>query len=294
MPPSSPSRHSGVSRSRSLASRLKAFSLHKTRYLIVLFVTVLFYLLWMKPHLPLMTYEVATNEPVSDEISPSLAGDLTYLDTVLHEHFSSHGQTVPHPVFPHPVLTTSQRKRYRHIAERLSSSPDKIMFTTIIRQIQDQLPDLLASIVVLVDFLGPTSLTFSFIEGPSSDLTSSTFESVLHPLLITLGVPAQQIRFITSSPPIDFDAGNRIALLADLRNQALAPLWEDRERKSGGIGEGVKQVVFFNDVYMKAEFILELLQQHRSNRADVTTAWDWYRREPKYYYDVWVGRTVST
>jgi len=291
-PPSSRLHDGTLLRTRILAGRLKTFTFSRAKYLIFLGATLILLFLWIKPALPLPN-EVSTYGSVLDESSLSLAGDLIYLDTALKDHFSVHGQDVPHPVFPQPVLTASQRRRYRHVAEQLSSSSDKIMLTTIIRQIQDQLPDLLASLVVLINFLGPTSLTFSFIEGPSSDLTSSTFESVLHPLLITLGVPARQIRLITNAPPIDFNAGNRIALLADLRNQALAPLWEDRERNSGGIGEGVRQVVFVNDVYLKAEFILELLHQHATSGADVTTAWDWFKREPRYYYDVWVGRTVS-
>jgi alpha-1,3-mannosyltransferase len=283
-------RRSGVT-----PARLKAFAVARARYLALLVFIAVGVTVWIRGTRQLNPMSsVSAGEQPADEVAVSLAADLDYLNTALHEHFASHGATVPRPVFPRAVLTPSQRKRYRHLAEHLRANSAKVMFTTIIRQIQDQLPDLLTALVVLVDFLGPTSLTFSFIEGPSSDLTSSTFESVLHPLLIAFGVPARQIRMITNAPRIDFDKGNRIELLANLRNQALSPLWEDRERKSGGIGEGVEQVVFFNDVYMKAEHVLELLHQHSLNGADVTTAWDWFRRVPRYYYDVWVGRTVRT
>ncbi len=275
--------------------RLRALALGKTRYLVLLLVAFTVLALWQHVSAGRWAADGAADlEEIGQSVSASLAGDLQYLSTALHEHFSTHGQTVSHPVYHRPTLTSSQRNRYQHLRARLHSSADKILLTTITRQIQDQLPDLLTALVVLVDFLGATKLSFSFIEGPSSDLTSSTFESVLHPLLISLGVPARQIKFVTSAPRIDFDSGNRIELLAVLRNQALAPLWEDRERRLGGVGEGVRQVVFFNDVYMKAEHVLELLYQHAVNGADVTTAWDWYKREPAYYYDVWVGRTVGT
>lgn len=152
---------------------------------------------------------------------------------------------------------------------------------------QDQIPDLLAALVVVVDTLGPQRVAFTFLEGPSDDLTPSVFNDVLQPLLHSLGVPSRRIRVVTDSPAIDFNSGNRIELLANLRNDALQPLWQDP-----AFGTNVKSVVFFNDVYLKAEHILELLYAHQINGAGMTAAWDWYKREPAYFYDVWVGRTV--
>jgi hypothetical protein len=110
----------------------------------------------------------------------------------------------------------------------------------------------------------------------------------LQPLLLSLGVPSRRIRIVTDSPAIDFNNGNRIEILANLRNDALQPLWQD-----SALGTNVKSVVFFNDVYLKAEHILELLYMHQVNGAGMTAAWDWYKREPAYFYDVWVGRTAS-
>jgi alpha-1,3-mannosyltransferase len=83
--------------------------------------------------------------------------------------------------------------------------------------------------------------------------------------------------------------------LAGLRNKAMEPLWDDRN----GVGRDIGAVVFFNDVYMKARDVLELLHQHvkaeeqSGQETGITSGWDWYERSPAHYYDVWVGRTVS-
>ena len=52
-------------------------------------------------------------------------------------------------------------------------------------------------------------------------------------------------------------------------------------------------MVFFNDVYLHAADILEVVYQHVKNGAGITTAMDWWKKRPEYYYDIWVGRTVS-
>lgn len=217
---------------------------------------------------------------------------------------------VPEPVFQQPLLTRSQQERYRHL-QNLGGGMNKrapggqrprphrrggrYMLTTTIRQIQDQLPDLLNTILVLTMFLGPDKLSFSILEGPSSDCTASILENVLHPLLMSLGVPASSIHLRTREQKIDFSQHNRIEVLADLRNRALEPLWNDRN----GVGRDIGAVVFLNDVYMKARDVLELLHQHvkaedeSGQETGITTGWDWYERSPAHYYDVWVGRTVS-
>jgi alpha-1,3-mannosyltransferase len=225
---------------------------------------------------------------------------------------------VPEPIYAKPLLTVSQQERYRHLqnlgggikqydsrytpgteekrAPGRRKRGSRYMLTTTIRQIQDQLPDLLNTILVLTMFLGPDKLSFSILEGPSSDCTPDVLEQVLHPLLMSLGVPASSIRLKTREQKIDFDQHNRIEVLAGLRNKAIEPLWEDRN----GVGRDIGAVVFFNDVYMKARDVLELLHQHvkaeeeSGQETGITSGWDWYERSPAHYYDVWVGRTVRT
>jgi len=224
-------------------------------------------------------------EPAS---SPKLEGRFKDLERRLEEHYGEKGQVKPDRVYPYHALTQAQQDRYSLLTE----GTGVYMFTTITRQIQDQLPDLLAAILVVVNTLGATRVSFSFLEGPSTDLTPTVFREVLVPFLISLNVPESRIHIVTDSPKIDFSAGNRIELLADLRNQALGPLWDMRGK--GEVGDNVKAVVMFNDVYLKAEHFLEVLYWHHVNGAGVTTAWDWWKREPGYYYDIWVGRTVDS
>jgi alpha-1,3-mannosyltransferase len=220
--------------------------------------------------------------------SPQLTTRLNDLNATLFEHYRSRGRTLPEQVFPYQALTRAQQTRYRLLSLPSSKSDGLYLFATLIRQVQDQIPDLIAALVVVVDTLGPQRVAFTFLEGPSDDLTPSVFNSILQPLLLSLGVPSRRIRIITDSPSVDFNNGNRIELLANLRNDALQPLWQN-----SAFGTNVKSVVFFNDVYLKAEHILELLYVHQINGAGMTAAWDWYKREPAYFYDVWVGRTVS-
>lgn len=219
--------------------------------------------------------------------SAKLEGRFLDLDTRIKDHFAKHKEKVPERVFPYHALTTAQHKRY----DLLREGEGVYMFTTIIRQVQDQIPDLLSAILVVVDTLGAAKVSFSFLEGPSTDLTPSVFRDILHPFLLSLNVPQNKIRIITDSPKIDFDAGNRIELLAELRNEAIKPLWEDAG--PGGVGHNVKALIMFNDVYLRAEHILEVLHWHEVHEAGITTGWDWWKRDPAYYYDIWVGRTVG-
>lgn len=221
-------------------------------------------------------------------VSTRLEGRFLDLDTRLKEHFSKHKQVLPEKVFPYHALTKAQQKRY----SGLRDAEGTYMFSTITRQIQDQLPDLLSALLVVVDTLGSAKVSFSFLEGPSSDVTPSVFRDVLHPFLISLNVPESRIKIVTDSPKIDFNAGNRIELLANLRNKAIEPLWDDRG--VGGVGHDVKALIMFNDVYLRAEHILEVMYKHHVKGAGISTAWDWWKRDPAYYYDVWVGRTVSS
>lgn len=212
----------------------------------------------------------------------------------------------PEPVYAGPYLTAAQRKRYDHLRRPLSSasSPSssqghfapKYMLTTITREITSQLPDLLNTIAVLAHFLGAEHLSLSILEGPSGDATPHILNNVLHPLLAHLGVPESAVRIETGAPAIEWGTVNRIEALAELRNKALEPLWLDVDVASSSqstVGKDVAAVVFVNDVFLHAADVLELLHQHVASKAAITTAWDWMTRDPAYFYDVWVARTVS-
>ena len=280
----------GYAQLRQLAARSRALGSTRARQLGILTTCAVLLVLWIDPRLyhALAPRDVLPLVPVPAP-SPVLAGRLAALNATLTEHYRSRGRTLAEPVFPYQALTRAQQARYKLLSSDDGSAGGGIyLFATLIRQVQDQLPDLLAALVVVIDALGADRVAFTFLEGPSDDLTSSIFTSVLQPLLHTLGVPSRRIRIITDSARLDFSTANRIELLAGLRNDALQPLWQDP-----AFGSNVKSVIFFNDVYLKAEHMLELLYMHHLNGAGITAAWDWYKREPAYFYDVWVARTVS-
>jgi alpha-1,3-mannosyltransferase len=209
--------------------------------------------------------------------------------------------TSPNVVYPSPHLRREQERRYAHLRQpvipgstRLKDRHAKYLFVTLTRNIEAQLPDLLNTIVMLVSFLGPDRVRFSIYEGPSSDSTPTVLRTTLVPMLRRLGVPDSEVVVETDRPQVDFNQKNRIEALAELRNEALAPLWTKE-----GWGESTAAVVYFNDVYLRAGDVLELLHQHlRAGEAvgketGVTSGIDWWKRHPEYYYDVWVARTVS-
>ena len=194
------------------------------------------------------------------------------------------------PVYIDPGLSIAQEKRYDHLRHS-ARDPNahglkRILVVAALRDVHDQLPDLLNTLIVLVTFLGPARLIFSIVEGPSGDCTANAMEKVIGPTLLAMGVPQHRLHLVTKAQSIDFDSHNRIEVLAGLRNRALSPLWDSK-------GEDFEAVVMLNDVFLKARDVLELLHQHALTGAGITTGWDWWKRRPGYYYDVWVGRTVS-
>lgn len=252
--------------------------------------------------------------------SPRLQRILDELQTNLTTVHQKHNATLPQSVYSSQALTDAQKERYRHLRSpsltrsariqinALGRTPSpKYMFTTLTRNIGESLPDLLVAIATVVDFVGSEHASFSILEGPSDDLTPVILEDVLRPLLQHLKVAKSSVNIVTNAPKVQWGEVNRIEELAKLRNQALEPLWLDSskdylastpEDERRTVGSDVAAVVFFNDVFIQASDILELLHQHVVNSRDnagvgITTAWDWMEREPAYFYDVWVARTVS-
>ena len=229
--------------------------------------------------------------------NPLLNQRLSTASELLSDVCRSHGPL--EQVYIDPGLTHAQEKRYAHLRKSprssvFSSGTQKIMVVSTLRQIHDQLPDLLNTLIVLVTYLGAQRLSFSFIEGPSDDCTSEAFERVIGPTLLSMGIPQNHLHLVTRESKIDFANHNRIGVLADLRNRALSPLWAENSGPAGkSTKDGVQAVVMLNDVFLRARDVLELLHQHTTKRAGITAAWDWWHRRPGYFYDIWVARTVS-
>ena len=75
--------------------------------------------------------------------------------------------------------------------------------------------------------------------------------------------------FSLSPKKSDWKHNNRIALLADLRNAAMQPLFES-------LPGTFAWTVFINDVYICPTDLLELVYQARKQQADIVTGFDYW------------------
>lgn len=147
----------------------------------------------------------------------------------------------------------------------------------------DPLPRLLGSIVEAVKFLGPANCVLSIVEGHSKDGTPDILKAI-RPSLEALG-----LRYFLERSEIDPGQGERIQKLAQLRNEALLPLFNLESHASKDT-----TILFINDVTACPEDILELALQRKNLGADMTCAMDWtYVGEHPTFYDIWVARTIT-
>lgn len=145
------------------------------------------------------------------------------------------------------------------------------------------IPQLLASTVEAIRFLGPENCALSIVEGRSTD---GTFEilKVLAQEMEALGV-----RYFLSCNERNPWGGetDRISALAQLRNQALSPL-----TKHPGRYDISTTIIFLNDIAPCTEDILELVHQRSVLKADMTCAMDWIN-DGECFYDSWIARQIN-
>jgi hypothetical protein len=221
------------------------------------------------------------------DLTPSLPYYLSKLDTSLREAFASspHLSSSPYPAPLYPsLLSPSLESRYAHLIPSHPSqnhtsfrhAPKRRHYhlTTSLINVSPLTPTLFASLFHTILLLSPSQISLSLIDGPSNDGTSHLIESVLCPLLLEMGVDPLALHVVTRRPKVDFANGNRIELLAKLREEAMVPFW--RSRRVGRGREDVEDevVVFFNDVYWSAGMMMELIHQHVTQGSDMTCAWD--------------------
>lgn len=113
---------------------------------------------------------------------------------------------------------------------------------------------------------------------------------MLRDYLLFLGVPPQNIFIKTNMPRIDWEANHRIQVLADMRNDAMRPIYDSAPTGLSPDGHPWSAIVFYNDVYLSGTHFLEMLHQHFMQDADMTCGWD---HAGKWFYDGWVGRDMS-
>nr|KAJ3410404.1 capsular associated protein [Polyrhizophydium stewartii] len=142
------------------------------------------------------------------------------------------------------------------------------------------LPTLVRELVRLVDFLGPDRVFVSVFENGSKDLTKPLLRA-LGSILKFADVPhAIELSDVVS----DYKHRNRIELLAEYRNLALAPMFRQHQRYD--------RIIFMNDVFFCLDDVLELLYETENQESDMTCGFDFWK-QPYWFYDTWVSRSLS-
>ncbi|KAI4247845.1 MAG: hypothetical protein LQ352_006081 [Teloschistes flavicans] len=168
----------------------------------------------------------------------------------------------------------------------------KYFFALDLTQCLHILPRLMGSIVEAIQLLGSKNCALSIVEGRSTDGTYEVLLSLrreLEKLDITYFFTTSDVHPIKGSP-----IASRITALAELRNLALQPLFDDSGAK--GAASHDTTVLFINDVSICTEDILELIYQRNVLGADMTCAMDWTYLHPNpfpTFYDYWIARTMD-
>lgn len=159
----------------------------------------------------------------------------------------------------------------------------KYLFALDLFECAHILPTLMGSIVQTMRFLGPQNCALSVVEGRSRDSTREILDGMKTDLE-QLGA-----KYFVGDNDVDPKDGkrDRIAALADLRNQAIEPLITQPD-----LFDMDATVVFINDVALCMDDILELLFQQNKQGADMTCAMDWLYGGG-IFYDVWVARGMT-
>ncbi|KAH8123932.1 hypothetical protein ACSS6W_010518 [Trichoderma asperelloides] len=220
--------------------------------------------------------KIPEERPVVDGAILPAANITQYLDAIL----TTQPSTLPNLRCPALNSTT----RYSALKSKGPSDPAiQYFFALNLRQNLPLLPRLIGSIVEAIRFLGPAQCVLSIVEGNSPDGTADVL-AALRPALENMGVA-----YYFESSTIDPSKDDRVGRLAQLRNRALAPLFDLHDKVTSST-----TVIFLNDVSACPEDILELVHQKRALGADMTCAMDWtYAGEHPTFYDVWIGRTIN-
>jgi len=144
---------------------------------------------------------------------------------------------------------------------------------------------LLGSVVESIRFLGPEFCALSIVEGRSTDGT----DNILRELESEIeGIGGKYYLSHSDSDPKD-GSQDRIHALANLRNQALQPLIDERQLYATD-----SFIIFLNDVVCCPDDILELLHQQVWQGADMSCGMDWNEKNNNIlFYDVWVARAIN-
>ena len=176
-------------------------------------------------------------------------------------------------------------ERYDYLRGRSSwrHTKPKYFFALDLHQSRHIIARLLASILESVKFLGPKHCAISIVEGRSTDGTYDILIAI-QPALKRIGVEFHLAKNDDLNP--NGDGVDRFEALAQLRNQALAPMLENPSRY-----HEETTVIFSNDISLCVNDILELIHQRDFQKADLACAMDY--SNDGLFYDVWISRGMT-
>ncbi|KAI1612533.1 cryptococcal mannosyltransferase 1-domain-containing protein [Exophiala viscosa] len=185
---------------------------------------------------------------------------------------------------PRLECPTINVERYSHLAlGAVAPGKPRYFFAINLFQSVAIMPQLLASTVEVMRFLGPELCALSIVEGRSTD---GTFEILK---MLAQEMEALGVRYFLSCNERNPWGGetDRISALSELRNQALAPLTHHPGRY-----DIATTIIFLNDIAPCSEDILELIHQRTVLEADMTCAMDWIN-DGVSFYDIWISRQMN-
>lgn len=221
------------------------------------------------------TWPVATYPPANAEKTPDPERE-TAAESVVRAVFDPDDTTFEQ--LECRTMSTTSLARYGYLrgseesesymGKRSEQVLPKYFFALDLYNCRHILPRLLASIIQAIDFLGPQNCFLSIIEGRSND---GTFEALNHPQLRAAFEDMHlQYRLGISNVNPTESGHDRIAELANLRNQALDPVISAPESFDDDT-----VVLFINDVSLCQIDILEMVHKKQQMQANQVCAMDW-------------------
>ena len=170
---------------------------------------------------------------------------------------------------------------------RIQMEPNKKLFFAMnLHNAAEVIPLLLSAVMkVCLFFASPEQGGACYISIYESGSTDAT-RALLDAFAVDLRVLSIPHTITLWGKERDADQ-HRIAFLADMRNEALAPLFDN--------STSWDEIVFLNDVIMCASSLLELIRIKRVHRADITSGMDYIYLEPHgiIFYDTWVNKDIA-
>lgn len=221
-----------------------------------------------------------------DKIHPDLTGKgkLRAVTDALLNRFSALDVNVDHPQCPIDLT------RYDAVLSSSSFSTAetsrRVSLALNLYNSQDILPSLSVALLELVHYLKPSHKVYiSIFENDSTDKTLELLGD-LAAALVALDIDGLTFRHSILSRPGSVE---RISGLANIRNEALYPLYANAE-------DGM--LLFVNDVVTCSSDLLELLYQLRLQKAHGAMSTDWFINrdndgEQPQFRDIWVMRGIN-